>query len=320
MKDYRIVDYTPEMMEEWDLFVEESNNGTIFHRQDFLSYHPADRFSRDDKMIFKGDRLMGLFPLGCQVTEEGKRGISPYGASYGGIVTKEISTKQSGGIVRALLDCLIEESYTEIDFIFPPDCYYKRYNGNVEYTLMKMSKGYRLADRGLTSVVDLNGDRTVSNNYKRNLTNARKAGIEVVLSDDVKVFYEILTETLVEKHGGSPTHTIEELEYLKKTLPDMVKVFLGVWEGKAVSGVLVFENSSPCVFAFYNCHLTDYAHLSSLNAVFDHIIDYYKNGKRWLDLGLTDRFSSSYNWGLFQFKEGMGATSFYRNYYTIRLS
>ena len=29
---------------EWDKFVEESDNGTMFHKREFLSYHPKDRF------------------------------------------------------------------------------------------------------------------------------------------------------------------------------------------------------------------------------------------------------------------------------------
>ena len=176
-----------------------------------------------------------------------------------------------------------------------------------------------LVDKGLTSVVDLNSDRSLSQNFIRNLKKAQKNEIDVIVSKEVDPFYEILSKTIVDKHKGSLTHTLEELKYLKKNLPDMIKVFLGMHKGKAVSGVLVFENSSPCVVAFYNCHLSEFADLCPLHKVLDHITAYYKGRKRWLDLGLTDRFSSTYNWGLFQFKEGMGASSFSRNYYKFKL-
>ncbi|MFX0053161.1 MAG: hypothetical protein ACFE8U_17940, partial [Candidatus Hermodarchaeota archaeon] len=289
MDEYHVIKYTSEKRKEWDNFVEVSNNGTIFHRQDFLSYHPPNRFLRDDKMIYRGGELMGLFPLSYHITKKGKIGRSPYGASFGGIVTREIRSKHAEQVTAALISSLAKDGYSEIEVCFPPDCYYKSYNNSIEYTLLKKVK-YQLVDRGLTSVIELTGTRKLSKNFVRNLSKAEKAKIKVIMPKEVYRFYDILRETVISKHGGQLTHTLEELKYLKKNLNDMVKIFLGIWEGRAISGVLIFENASPCAFAFYNCHLQEFSHLCSLHKVFDYIIGYCGKSKKWLDLGLTDRF------------------------------
>ena len=44
MKKVEIIKYRTENMEMWDNFVKESRNGTIFHTQKFINYHPKDRF------------------------------------------------------------------------------------------------------------------------------------------------------------------------------------------------------------------------------------------------------------------------------------
>ena len=47
-----ILKYENNLLSDWDDFVEHSNNGTIFHKQKFLSYHINRRFD-DFSLIFK---------------------------------------------------------------------------------------------------------------------------------------------------------------------------------------------------------------------------------------------------------------------------
>lgn len=320
MSEYYVRSYEPRYLEAWDDFVERSNNGTIFHRQDFLFYHPPHKFQRDDKMIYEKDRLVALLPLSYETANNRKVGRSPYGGSYGGLVAGRMSSHAAYALALAVHQSLQREGYAEWSLCFPPDCYYREYDCNVEYLLLKTAP-VKLEDRGLTSVIELGERYLPCAHFVRNLKKATAYGVEVKLTDDVDDFYSILTETLVVKHGGRITHTLEELKYLKRTLGARVKIFIGVHGARPVSGVLVFENASPCATAFYNCHLADAAHLCSLNKVYDEIVKHYRGGyHRWLDLGQTDTFSTDYRWGLFRFKEATGARGFYRNYYRILYS
>ena len=44
--------------DEWDDFVDSSDNGTIFHKRTFLSYHPKDRFEDASLVIEKDNKIL----------------------------------------------------------------------------------------------------------------------------------------------------------------------------------------------------------------------------------------------------------------------
>ncbi|MDP7071962.1 MAG: GNAT family N-acetyltransferase, partial [Candidatus Marinimicrobia bacterium] len=46
----------------WDTFVQESNNGTLFHTRKFLSYHPSDRFKDRSLIFLKKGNPIALLP------------------------------------------------------------------------------------------------------------------------------------------------------------------------------------------------------------------------------------------------------------------
>jgi len=318
MKSYTIQDYVSSKAEEWNEFVEDSNNGTVFHRQDFLSYHPEGRFARDDKLVYEGRKLVAVLPLSYEAAGDGSKvGRSPYGASFGGVVHKELSAKRAHILISCLRERLKADGYSMLHACFPPACYWKACDSTVEYVLLKEVK-HRCVGSSLTSVIELH-NRLSSQSYRRSSRGAQKAGVTVQRSSDIDTFYELLCETIVEKHGSQITHTREELKLLLDLLGDRLQIFLGMYGGKAISGVLVFENASPCAMAFYNGHRQEFADLNSLNMVLDHVVACFAADKNFLDLGTTDAFDASYNWGLFQFKEGAGGRGYCRNYYEFCL-
>ena len=59
---YSIKRYTNKFYDQWNGFVEDSNNGTIFHRMDF-NYH-GHKFSNEHSLVFfKEDSIVALMPL-----------------------------------------------------------------------------------------------------------------------------------------------------------------------------------------------------------------------------------------------------------------
>ena len=72
--------------QQWEAFIGDSNNGTLFHRRKFLNYHPKDRFEDHSLMAYKKDKLLSIFPAAVNI-EDGKRLlISHPGASMGSFV------------------------------------------------------------------------------------------------------------------------------------------------------------------------------------------------------------------------------------------
>src|SRR4051812_31086914 len=85
----RAVRYDPARHEAmWDRFVKTSMNGTVFHRQKFLRYHPEGRFDFHHLMFFRGEKLVAVLP--GRLINNGKVYDSPAGASYGSFVTEDI--------------------------------------------------------------------------------------------------------------------------------------------------------------------------------------------------------------------------------------
>ena len=58
---------------EWDSFVENSDNGTLFHKREFLAYHPKDRFNDASFVVKKDNKVLALFTAAV-VEREGKYG------------------------------------------------------------------------------------------------------------------------------------------------------------------------------------------------------------------------------------------------------
>lgn len=54
--------YSPNDAEHWDSFVWQSNNGTFFHLQRFLSYHPEGRFTFHHLLFYRGTTLLAVLP------------------------------------------------------------------------------------------------------------------------------------------------------------------------------------------------------------------------------------------------------------------
>ena len=59
---FKIYRYTDSDQSLWDDFVPQANNGTLFHLQSFLSYHPYDRFLDHSLLVNKKDKLFSVFP------------------------------------------------------------------------------------------------------------------------------------------------------------------------------------------------------------------------------------------------------------------
>ena len=74
--------------DDWDQYVLNSNNGTIFHLRKFLSYH-EDRAFQDSSLIFsENNQIIALF-TGAIIQDSLH---SHPGASFGGFVYNNILT------------------------------------------------------------------------------------------------------------------------------------------------------------------------------------------------------------------------------------
>lgn len=316
MNDITIETYRDELKEKWDNFAEEANNGTIFHKIQFLKYHPEDRFNFHHLIFQKESNPIALLPGMLN------NGIykSPAGASFGGIAMDDMSFRKADFVVNKFLEYCTDKGIKEIYFTLPPIVYSKEMNKNLEYVLLY--NGFSYSANMYTSVIDLSqlGKEPIKK-FHQNARNATRKGMKselvVKLSEDYEKFYPILLKNK-EKFEVSVTHSLDELKNLNKLLPDTLKLFLVYRKGVLLGGSLIFVCNERTLLAFYIALDYDYQQYRPINYLLYEIIKWgQKNRFKYLDLGVNQEESEKnpmeVNRGLISFKASMGAQCFFRN-------
>ena len=120
-----IESYNQSFEQDWDNFIWQANNGTIFHTRQFLNYHPPDRFE-DHSLVFKKDkRVIALFPATIRYEQHRRILTSHRGASYGGLVTKfDLGIKDTFRVVESLIEHAKDNHFQGVEMTPPPIIYY----------------------------------------------------------------------------------------------------------------------------------------------------------------------------------------------------
>lgn len=319
--NYNIVEYTADNKKLWDAFVDNSSNGTIFHKQAFLEYHAQGKFDFKHLLFYKGDKLVSVLP-GAIVGEMFK---SPSGASFGGfVVEKDIGIEDADNIIKIFVKYCGETGIKEIYLTPPMQVYYDTFNEAIEYSMhynhfIQLSSLY-------SSVIDFSRIKSredLSGKTRNNINRAEKKGVKVVESKDFDAFYPVLLKNKA-KFDAIPAHSLEELKKINRLLPNALTLFLAYYEEKLIAGQLLFNTNKNCILNFYTMHLYEYRNLYPISSLVEHAIQYCsEKGFKYLDYGVSaDTFCSDPmepSWSLIEFKESMGAYGCQRKTYYRRV-
>lgn len=301
----------------WDEFVRNANNGTIFHERHFLNYHPAGRF-RDHSLVLMDDKQpAGLFPA----VEDYRDGLnilySHRGSSYGGIVQPlNQGVEKNFRMLRALDRYAKEQGFDRIIMTLPPDIYNQQLNNYLEFACFR--HGYRYLKREISSVLALE-DSIEANIAKFKSSNrtafrrGEKMGVSVRISEDLPAFYSILKSNLKIRHGVSPTHSLEELQELRRRYPERIRLYGAYLKERMIAGIVMFDANSRVTLAFYISHNENFQEYRGVNVLFKEVIaDSILRGFRYLDYGIFT-VNMEPNFGLARFKESFGAGGVFRD-------
>src|SRR5665213_1480296 len=218
-KSIRVVSYDPIEHESlWDSFIDHSMNGTAFHKQQFLRYHPAERFEFHHLLFFSGNKLVAVLPGGLR--GGGRVFESPLGASYGSFVTEDISAQMALDVVEAFENHIREEGIEEVYLTAAPVIYQPVLTQNLDFALLY--RGYAYQRHYISHAIDLRHpgqpfDRfqSVARKHVRHVTRTHpklwiEASQPASLREMLAEFYPILLENKA-KYKATPTHSLEEL-------------------------------------------------------------------------------------------------------------
>ncbi|MHB1688156.1 MAG: GNAT family N-acetyltransferase [Ignavibacteriaceae bacterium] len=317
MLDYKPFSDSNISHDQWDNFIDSSDNGTMFHKRLFLSYHPKGRF-RDTSLIFqKNNQLVAVFTAAVVERDGKKILISHSGASYGGFVYKSnLNFREAFDLVEAVIEHAKELKCDRIQLTPPPIIYQSKYSNYIDFALVK--NGFNYLKRDVSSVVqlDIEKDDLLSTYRAEARTAVKKAikqGIEIAECNRFEEYYEILKKNLKMRHNVNPTHSLEELLKLKRLFPGKIRLW-GAFKGeKLIAGVCNFSANPKVVLAFYISHDEDYQEYRAVNLLFYEIMKRYKDeGFKFLDFGIFT-VNMDPNWGLARFKENFGARGIFRD-------
>lgn len=314
-----VAKYRENKKDEWNEFVANSNNGTIFHNLDFLSYH-GDKFSKNNHHLmfyYEGQNLIGVMPLAIFEEEDKLVAKSPYGGSFGGIVVNDhFKFRYSEELIDSMVKFFRDNNFGEIYITPPPLIYSKMPNCYIEFNLLK--SGFEIINREITSVIkqdcfDSDPFDIFEKRARTAVKKARKEGVHVSeSSEDYNAFYKILKETKA-RHNAEPTHTLQELKKISDILPNSIKLDIAYVNEEPAAGILYFICNSQVVLTFYICHKTAYSKFYPVNLLIYHGIVWAKKNKfKYLDLGTTTQDMIP-NHDLLMFKESFGSVGYFRD-------
>lgn len=325
MSKYRIVQFTKNLFEEWNKLIGNSSNGTIFHRLDFLSYH-GQKFEENEHhlIIYKGDTIFGIMPMGL-FTENGKTiAKSPFGASWGGpVFAKNIKTKDALEVVTLLLEYLNHLNINRCIITVPPTCYHIPYSFSFEFGLL--NKGFKVANQELTHVVPLPSKEdlvfSILDSKSRNKAKNALANFDFAKKSTIEEFYPILLQDK-QRLGSKPTHTFEELKTLNSSFPNEIYFDIAIHkETKAKAGICYFVGNKSCISTFNLSQEDNALGLNGVNAlIVSGMKDAVQSGYTYFDFGCSSYKMEILNIGVSDFKESFGANGLFRNTYQIAIS
>lgn len=310
--------FTERDRKQWEEFVFNANNGTMFHSLKFLDYHPQGRFKNQHLIIKEKGNIVSLFPA----VDEKKTIISHKGASYGGFVLKNgIGIHETYLIVEHLLAYLKAHKYKKVLLTQTPLIYYKHPDQYIDFALLK--NGFHYRKREITAVIPLDVAEPLLSFHadaRRSTKKAIREGVRIKISDDFKTFYKILKHNLGMRHNVSPTHSLYELLKLKKLFPEDIMLFAAYLKEKMIGGIVIFVANTEVILAFYISHDQTFQIYRPVNLLFYEVIKWGRHkGFKYLDLG-TFTLNMEPNWGLGRFKENHNARGFLRDSFEIKLT
>ncbi|MBP9095323.1 MAG: hypothetical protein KBG21_01870 [Ignavibacteria bacterium] len=309
---------------EWKEFVRNQYN--IFYDDKFLKYH--DVFGKKInwhhlKIKIKDTNRVYALITGC-LDEQSNTFISCKGVSFGGFLWKnKINVVEYLQIVAAFKEYLKSINTTKCVITVPPFIYMTSRNEENDYALYK--SGFDVRDVSITNIIDLEDFNHNKISYtvykqvvKQNSEEINYELIENIEPDGLVEFYNLLKRDR-ELKGAVPTHTREELIYLKNNLPENIKIFQAKILGELAGICVLFVINKSIILNFYLAAAERFKDTTVMKNLLLHTIEWSaENSYEFYDIGTSDVNGKLLD-GLFKFKKRFSAHGYLRKNFEINL-
>lgn len=308
----RIERYSPSRQALWDEFVRRSKNGTFLFERGYMDYH-QERFVDHSLIVFDGEHAIALLP--ANQTEATL--VSHGGLTYGGLLTDErMKIPLMLDVFRALLAYSREVGLTQLRYKTIPYIYHRIPAQEDIYALYLCRAP--VIERSVLTVAAR--DRlALQERRQRGVRKAERAGLQICLSEDLGAYWNLLEETLHERHHARPVHTFAEIAQLHERFSGNIRLYACFEQRSMVAGVLIFE-SAFVARAQYIAANGRGRELNALDLLFDNLLNNVFPDKAYFDFGTShDPATHRLNVGLIDQKEGFGGRTVVQDSYRIDL-
>tara|TARA_Y100000590_G_C15710311_1_gene1010028 strand:- start:455 stop:1444 length:990 start_codon:yes stop_codon:yes gene_type:complete len=313
----QVINFSKSLTEEWDQFVLSSDNGTIFHLRKFLSYHIERKFNDNSLLFILNKKIIAILPAALIKSAKTNTLHSHPGASYGGLVYKQLSFIECDLILKALENYCRSNKISSFLLVPTPQLYHNNYNENLLYAMLW--NNYIIEESYISSIVDLRRHNSaikyLSNRKQRYIKNLNP-NIHIKWTTNVDDFYPILVSNK-KIHRAKPTHTIDELKRLIKLMPKSFSLMVTYFNDIPIGGTFNFIANKKVLLVFYNMINYKYQKYNPATYQLYTILEWAKSKKYdFVDFGVsqistnTDPLSPHYS--LINFKEQFGSNGMLR--------
>jgi hypothetical protein len=312
----------------WDSFVERSFNGTLMHQRRLLNYHPADRF-QDRSVLIRDDKggVIAIFPA-AEVDDHGRRILKSHpGASYGGFVVREDFAMVAHQIVELLVQHARTHRFDAVWLRSPERVFNSHPSDDLDSAMYRA--GFQLIGRELSTAFCLRslGEHEIltrfNPNARRNVLKAQREGVIARITEDFSDYWDLLQANLESRHAVHPTHTLDEIERLRKVFGDRVLLVGGYLNDRLVAGVVLFMMNR---FAAHTMYIgQDYRfnkHRALQLVIYQALLECRTRGLPYLNYGISTipgTLGRQLNGGLHAFKLRSGGEAVFRDIWQLEL-
>jgi hypothetical protein len=314
MKGFNIERYTYSHSQEWDDFVGSSKNGTFMLTRKFIGYH-GDRFTDASLLVYKKEKLVAVFPANSSEQTI----YSHQGLSYGGLVLpKQIKLSDALAAFAEILKYYDHNGFLNLIIKQMPALYHMQPSDEVQYALFVAQAELYRRD----AAICLRPSSFAPNeNRKRKIKSANSHHFQIRETENMEPFWnEVLIPNLQISHGGTPVHSLQEIQFLKDTFPEHIKQY-DIYERENILGGTTLFNSKKTSLAQYISATPYGKSTDALSALFAHIIqqeystfDYFSFGHSNEDSGRVLNHTLSY------WKESFGGSTLTHDFYKVNIT
>ncbi|NME70099.1 GNAT family N-acetyltransferase [Flammeovirga aprica] len=294
-QDFKIRKYSLSDKTLWDSFAAQCMQQHFFFQRSFMEYH-KERFT-DASLIVEdmNDNIVALFPASVKDNTVS----SHAGLTFGGLLYKKRTFVQKIVTILSLIERYYQELGIEkITYKVMPYIYKSEQGEEDLYALYRNE--WKLVRRDFSTIIKKDTPFIPDRSRRKNNTIALNSGVQILPSNDLSTFWELLNSNLQSKHSVKPTHSLAELQFLMQLFPDNIKLIGGFEDGEMLSGALLFLTPNVCKIQ-YSVNSLRGREFKVLDAIFLSIIN--DNQLPYIDFGHSSENDGKYlNGGLSKFK------------------